>query len=77
MSSSLSIEARIFDAADRSAPIKTLQTEIDVSQFEDFSQAELAAVGVGREVDSLVLSEIVKKKTRFWLPRFWRRIIPW
>ena len=77
MDSSLTVETRIFNTADRSAPIRTIQQDVDVGQCGGFSRAELAAVSVGREVDSLVLLEIIKKKrTRGWRA-LWRRIALW
>lgn len=77
MQPSLTVETRIFNTADKSAPLCTLEKEINVGQFDVFPQAELAAVGIGRECGSTVLLEIIKKKTRFWLPHLWRRIQRW
>jgi hypothetical protein len=74
MPPSLTVETRIFNTADTSAPLCTLQKEIDVSQFETFSQAEREAVAIGREFDAALVHEIVKKKKRPWWVSLWRAI---
>lgn len=77
MQSSLTIETRVFNTADKSAPLCTFEKEVDVGQFDVFPQAELAAVGIGRECGSMALREIVKKKKRWWLPHLLRKILSW
>lgn len=77
MHPTLTVETRIFNTADSSAPLCTLQREFDVGQFDVFPQAERSVVNWGREAETLVLGEVVKKKTRFWLPHLLRRIRRW
>lgn len=77
MHPSLTVETRIFNTADKSTPLRTLQKEIDVGQLGGFSQAEREAVAIGREFDAALIHEIVKKKKRRWWPHIVSRILPW
>lgn len=77
MSTTIRFEARVFDPGRGSQPIRTLEREFNVNDWEIFSQAELAIVRWGREAEALALNEVVKKKKRLWWSRLWHRIKPW